>query len=459
MKTPVVAVLALLAAAQSCQSLTLDELLAEVRAHHPLFRQAPLAIAAEEARRDALLPADAWQLRAGPSYTRLGEASAADYCATGVSSTAVHAEARRSLPTGGSLAISASGQYLRLAEPAAGGADTWKSRLGVTFEQPLLRGYGRRLERAGYDLARFDVEARRVERQEAQEALVLEASLGFVDWALGREKAALAERRLAFAQQLAEQTLRMRAANLVERIDVLRADDAVRAARLQVLEARAGEEASRAQLAVLASLPAADPGPPELALYSHAAPQPAAQPSRALRLLALPAAQLREQRLLAKERRRPELALTLQAGLAGRDESAVGALSQAWPDASIGLELALSAGHPGLDAEVRALDARIAALEAEAQAMEVDLAAGAAALRTRIDRLAEMLPLSLQQVVSAEEKTREELRLYGQGRGTLFAVLQSRDEEQQARTACAESHASYHQLMLEYRAFIDKLEA
>ncbi len=452
MKARMIAALALALATQSAASLTIDQLLADIRAEHPLFREASLAIAAEEARRDALLPADTWELRAGPRFERLGRGSAADYYATEARSAALRAQARRPLPAGGSLGFSASAEYLRLTDPMAGAPGAWKTALGVTLEQPLLRGYGRTLERAGYDLARWDVQRRRIEQEEAREALVLEVRLGFVDWALGREKAALAARRLALAQQLAAQTLRMRAANLVERIDVLRAEDAARAARLQLLQAQTDAEASRALLGALAGRPPAELGEPELDLYSLAAAPPAAQATRALRLLAVSAGQLREQRVLAEEERRPELNLTLQAGLAGRDQSA-------WPDASVGLELALPASHPSLDAGQRALDARIAALGAEARALEVELAARAAGLRTRIERLGEILELCGQQVASAGEKAREELRLYDQGRGTLSAVLHSRDEEQEARMECAESHALRHRLVLEYAALIDKLEA
>ncbi len=423
MKTRLIALLVLIAGAPRAVPLTLAGLLAAVRAGHPLFREASLAIAAEEARREALLPADAWQLRTGPRYTRLGEASAADYNASGAQSASVHAEASRPLPTGGSLTLSAAGEYLRLSQPEWGGPDTWKAAVGLTFGQPLLRGYGRKLERAPYDLARFDGEARRIEQAEAQEALALEASVSFVDWALGRERTELAGRRLAFSRQLAEQTARMQAANLVERIDVLRAEEAARAARLELLQARADEDAGRAYLAALVGRPAAELGLPELDLYSHAPPPPPAQAVRAVRLAELPAAQLREQRRLDAERRRPDLTLTLQAGLAGRDESAAGALSHISPDASIGLELALPAGHPGLDAELRATNARIAALEAEARALETGLAALAAALLARIERYGEILPLCLEQAASAEARTREELRLYDQGRGTLLAVF------------------------------------
>ena len=67
-------------------------------------------------------------------------------------------------------------------------------------------------------------------------------------------------------------------------------------------------------------------------------------------------------------------------------------------------------------------------------------------------RAGELLELARARISSAEDRTREELVRYGQGRGQLASVLQSRDAEEDARLAYAETNAACHQLALRYRA-------
>jgi len=71
--------------------------------------------------------------------------------------------------------------------------------------------------------------------------------------------------------------------------------------------------------------------------------------------------------------------------------------------------------------------------------------------------MGKILELNQAQIESAQEKTKEELKLYNQGRGQLTFVIQSRDNEQNARLSYVDNAALYHLLKLQYQALLDKL--
>ena len=73
------------------------------------------------------------------------------------------------------------------------------------------------------------------------------------------------------------------------------------------------------------------------------------------------------------------------------------------------------------------------------------------------NELVEVLRLNREQIASAREKTREELKFYSQGRGNLTFVIQSRDSEERAKSTYAENALTYQKLVIQYLALTDDL--
>ena len=63
----------------------------------------------------------------------------------------------------------------------------------------------------------------------------------------------------------------------------------------------------------------------------------------------------------------------------------------------------------------------------------------------------------MSQIESAKEKTKEELKLYDMGRSQLTFVIQSRDNEQNAKLTYAQNATNYHKLILNFSALTDTL--
>ena len=74
-----------------------------------------------------------------------------------------------------------------------------------------------------------------------------------------------------------------------------------------------------------------------------------------------------------------------------------------------------------------------------------------------LKELEKVLKLNQEQIKSAKERTKEELKLYNRGRGELTFVILSRDNEKNAKLTYAFNALTYHKLIIEYRVLMDQL--
>jgi hypothetical protein len=78
-------------------------------------------------------------------------------------------------------------------------------------------------------------------------------------------------------------------------------------------------------------------------------------------------------------------------------------------------------------------------------------------LLIQLEDLEKVLDLNQKQIESAQEKTKEEIKLYNQGRSQLTFVIQSEDNEEAAWLTYAGNAYLYHSLILQYYALLDEL--
>ena len=68
-----------------------------------------------------------------------------------------------------------------------------------------------------------------------------------------------------------------------------------------------------------------------------------------------------------------------------------------------------------------------------------------------------VLEFNQNQIESARERTPEELKVYKEGHGDMTFVIQSQDNEANARLTYLENSVTYHKLVLQYKSFLDQL--
>jgi outer membrane protein TolC len=450
--------------AQSENGITLPAYLEQIEIRHPLFNREDLQLESRRLSAEALRT-EAWRLELSPAYSRLGEASTP--LGRSLQSFGGEAALSRSIwASGGTLGLRLATDLQRTDYGSPlGTSDGYLSSASLSYTQPLLQNLGGVLDRLGYQLAREGLATAEIQSLENRESFLLDAGGRFLDWVLLDEQVRIAGERLNLAREQLAQVERRYDANLVDRVDVLRAQDAVRGAEQVRLQLVSFWKARQAELAVLAGEPALYERTPDHDLFATVqlpAPEEALaalkKSSRLLRSLQSAGAQLARERAGLAEQARPFLALTVAGGLAAADSDDY---LQSWeltePDVSVSLWFSHTLGGRSLKRRIEALDATLAALGEQVREAEIELEAGLRGLLIQLQDLEQILELGRAQIVSAREKTAEELKLYNQGRGQLTFVIQSRDNERNAQLGQAQNAALYQNLLLQYRALMDEL--
>ncbi|MCK4577268.1 MAG: TolC family protein [Candidatus Marinimicrobia bacterium] len=468
------------------QTVTLDEFLTYLKQSHPLFEKESLTVGVEEYSRDENLGGKDWHISSGPSFARQNPMPPGAFSPERIEVAGVNATAQRVFwKTGGRLSLSWATDYTNqiglpvisipfgeyLGDPTipafeidTGPSKYYQNNVYLTYSQPLLQNMGGVLDRLGYDLGELSVEIATVSARENQEDFLLKMAMKFIDWVLLREQVDIATERLNLTEQQLEQAQKKRASNLVDKVDVLRSEDAVRIAEQGVVLLKARYEGIRAELAVLTQNRELATLDPDFNLYAGINIPPYTdaaatlrQNSRILKTIGTQRKILERQQTSLEEMIRPQLYMNTQLALKSGNSEFGNSIGSGKSDMGISLQLNYPLGSRAAHNRARKNTLRIRQM---ALAEEDAALALTASLRNTLIQLEEMekaLDLNRRQIETARLKTKEEQKRYSQGRGDLAFVIQSHDNEENARLNYAQNAALYQKLALQMTALIDQL--
>ena len=333
----------------------------------------------------------------------------------------------------------------------------------VSLSWPLSKNM-ERLARLGYDLQEYTIKAKEVEIQENQESFLVEPATLFIDWAYALELVDIYQQRLELAEEQLATTNRMFRSNLIDKLDVLRAEDSIRTAQQAIFEYESLAKSIQSVLATLSNSEGIYEDKPFFDFYAFvelpAAAEAAARGKANTRLkkpLLFLIEQFRYQSEAFGEREKSTLDLFLEAGIYGPEDAFIDSLKVIHPQATIGLSYSPATGLEQVEADRAFISTQVSQLEKEIEAIEKTVETNVTSLAIQAVELEKIIELSRQLITSAEEKSSEEARLYSQGRNMLTNVIQSRDSVQAQKAKLVDNFARYHRLIIQYRAFMDEL--
>jgi outer membrane protein TolC len=459
----------------SAQEITLSEFFQLLQENHPLFRKEALSTEIEGYGRDAYLGSKDWRIASSPTYFHQTPLATSAFAPTSIDQMSGGASLEKTVwKTGGRLAVGWTSDFTDqdiedIVIPGfitipAGPPRFYQNNLNVSYTQPLFQNFRGELDRLGYEIGQYSVAAAEVQSLENQEDFLLDMGLRFIDWVLLKEQKTIAEERLRLSEQQLEQTKRKRAANLVIELDVLRSEDAVRIAEQTVVLMDAQLRAKQAELAVLARAQELQSMQPSLNLYQRLdvetvpeATNRLRENSRLLQVLSTRQAQMEKQYQGLKEIAKPQLYLTTQLTAKSGANEFGNSLSFDNSDAGVFLQFNYPLGNRTARADMEKSRLQIRQFELDTDDITLSLEAALNNLLIQIDGIEQVLTLNEQQIESARLKTEEELKRYNQGLGDLTFVIQSQDNERNARLTYAQNAASYQGLNLRLNALLDVL--
>lgn len=447
--------------------ITLEDYLEEAIKNHPSFVSAELSVEIEKKQGESLLGEKDWSYAVGPYYSYLGEESAAsmfDDTIEAAHSMGAEGGLNKPIwPTGGNIGFLFSSGHSNL-NGTYEDYKYYKQKVGVAYTQPLLQNFGGRLSRFDYEQSGYEVDYTRLSSLESREGFIFDFAELFLSWVELAEKIRISGEDYDFAREQLDQIKERYDDNLAERVDLLRAEDAAFIYEQNLLVLESQLKAKQAELAVFSGMEEIYQAEPEFDLYSlKDLPeiQPALsglkQRSRALEVMDIYIDQMQHRRRGLLEQKKPQLDLNLSATLSEGDEELSESFMINKPDGFVSIELSAPLGNRSVKAELEKVDLEIKQLQKDKEGLEISLEADLRSIIIQIREMEKVLALNRRRIESAEEKREEELKLYNQGKGELTFVLQSRDNEENAKMVYVENSCLYHLYLLQYRALMDEL--
>lgn len=448
------------------QTITQEEFLNQLKQKHPLFEKEGLTAQIQKEERKSYLGAEDWNIFSSASFYH-EEPSIAIAGPEKMDALMLNGGVERLFwRTGGRLSASFSSNWSTIEiDPVFRFPESfYENKIALTYVHPLMKNKNGFLNQLQYELKQFDIDFSEVEALENQEDFLANSASKFLNWVLLTEQGKIVSERLKLSEEELGRTKRKREAHLVDQVDVIRAEDAVRIAKQSQMLVEARAKALQAELAELSLNKELYNLGPEFDLYQlqELVPLEEAilqlkQDARIIKILKIRLKQLDYSRRGFEERLKPDLSLVAQLNTKNLDESFGKALAMDKPDALVGIQLSFPLEKRTAKSQVSRTDLQIAKLEKQVEEINLSLVSAVTNLHIQIKEMEKVLELNQEQIESAQEKTKEELKLYNQGRGSLTFVIQSRDSEQNAKLTYAQNSIFYHQLMLQYHSLMDEL--
>ncbi|MCH8306182.1 MAG: TolC family protein [Candidatus Marinimicrobia bacterium] len=449
------------------ETITLTEFLSQLKNEHPLFTKERLTSEIFRTRQQSLAGAQDWNLVSSVGY--FSEEPVISFASPSKTSGGSFSGGLEKTfwGTGGRLSTTITTTSLKFALPMGFDAipsDNYQSEVALTYIHPLMKNRKGFLDRLQYNLMQFDIDVSEINALENEENFLTESAGKFLTWLFLVEQRNIIEERLNLSRTELERTERKRKANLVEKVDLIRAGDAVRIAEQNLFLTEARLKGLVAELAVLTQQDDYDSRTPQYELYKTESLPPLEEvraniesDSRIIKILNIRIGQLNLARRGFRESAKPNLALVAQLNKKELNEGLGGSFGLGKTDALVALQFSIPLGNTTARSNISQTDVQISQLQSQLKEVVIGLTSLITNLHTQMTEMEKVLRLNVEQINSSREKTEEELKLYNQGRGDLTFVIQSRDNEQNAKLLYAVNAFTYHTLFIQYRSLTDQL--
>lgn len=448
------------------QSITLEDFLIQLQKTHPLFEKEKMTAKIEKETQNSYLGAQDWNLNASVTYSH-EEPAITFYGPDQTDAVSIDGSVERVFwKTGGRFSASISSGFAKIEiNPLYNvPSNLYQNQIAVSYIHPLIKNKNGSLDRLQHDLKQFDIDFSEIRAIENMEYFLTDIAGKYLDWVYLTEQKIIIAERFKLSEEKLDRTRRKRKANLVDQADVIRAEDAVRIWKQNLVLAESHWKALQAELAVLSNNDQIYNYYPEFNLYNIMDPLlldeailQLKNESRLVKLLKIRSDQLLHSRIGFKEISKPDLSAIVQFNIKRTEDTIGESFLLKRPDALVGLQFSLPVENRTAQSQLLKTELQISQLNYQIDDVVITLSSALTNLHIQLQELENVLELNQEQIESAKERTKEELKLYNQGRGDLTFVIQSTDNEQYAKLTYATNALTYQKMQIAYKALMDQL--
>ncbi len=446
------------------QTINIEEFIDRLKGTHPIFEKEKLTLEIEKEAKDSYLGNKDWNFISSlnmvheePAFAYSDpERTDALYMNTGFE--------KLFWETGGRISATISSGRADI-YPNYGYPDPfYQNQINITYTHPLLKNRKAFLDKLQYELKQFDIDFSEMQSKENLENFILNSVGKFLDWVFLTEYKKIINERLKLSKEELARTQKKKSANLVDKADVIRAENAVRFWKQEFVSIQSQWNAKQAEIAVLLQNNEIYNLAPKMNIYKYKSLNSIEKlisnlknKSRLLNTIKIRLDQLHFSLLGVEETSKPHLALILQGSLKNLDEDFSEAIILDEPSTSVGLEFSLPLGNHTSKHNSQKTKLQISQLKKQFDDLTLTLVSSLTTLYIQINELENILTLNQEQIEATKQRTKEELKLYNQGRGDLTFIIMSRDNEENAKLTYVLNSVKYHKLIFEFKELTDQL--
>lgn len=436
-------------------AISLEEFIILVKTKHPLYQQltllekeSTLQIPQAEERFNTLLEQDL-------SYTRTNPIKSSPFNPDTIDTSNFKGTISKELQkTGGKISIGINSQYNYFGyktppslngTPLVTSGSFYQNSIFLSYIHPLLKNINGTLSKLGVEIATLKVEEDALKFKEAKETLLKTMIQNYIEWTFLYEENAIIANRIDLSENLLQSIRRQYEANLLNKVDVLRAEDSLNTLKEQQLIIRNKLENKGLELEILLSEKDLRKEKPTFSFYKVNAPSKKETSETRTQKQLLFIQKILEKELNAlKNEKKPELDLVTKVAINDGNKSSNKSLNFENNEASIALTYKNPLSKKSDMAKINAKELELEAIKLQLEEVKQIDKSTFTQLNTSIRQWVEIIELNKNQLQSSKLKTDEEWKLYTQGRNSLSTVLQARDQELTAKLNYLNNLLTFH---------------
>jgi hypothetical protein len=443
--------------------MTITAIFERLKINHPQFTRDSKTLEAEIQKKHILQASHPWYFFTTPYNNYYGSGTAQQYKAETADLLGIKfGIANHKLDTGGSLDVSFSSQMEFLTNPAADVPPfSYKNTLEIEYLQPLLNNTY--VEQKKYSIIEQDFEKSIISLliKEKQKQLYFQAAELFIYWLYLSEVREIIEERVDIAGDLYERVKQLYNSDLIDKIDIIRSEDSLRSAELLYSQSLIQLAAVVKHLTLLTNLEISEETIPVFSIDEIPVVQVTDifsiifNESTTTKIIDIKIKKIKEKIKYLEISKSLSSTMNIKGGISGKNPDFLNSFTELRPDASVYLGFEVPLDNKYIDEEIKLIRIQIEELEENKKTYRLNLQARFDTIISYCESYKETFHFNKEFIQSAITKTREEIKIYNQGRGQLTFVLQSRDDEEKAKISYAENLYKARKSFLEYLFLFD----
>ncbi|MCK5832699.1 TolC family protein [bacterium] len=470
--TKIVAVIAFLitTALLAQESVTFDRFLNNLIETHPIFERTEYGPRIIEAEREGLTGSEDWNINSSAGVSSIAQTASTGMGIDRTTSAALGGGVSRTFwSTGGimSAEISLGNKWLSYNDNpiyAASPNNAFENSIYVSYIQPLMKNWQGLLYTLPYDMKSVEAAQESLSILEVEENFLAMNTPYFLDWVYFLEEKKILEHRRDLARQSLEQTKKKRARNIVDEVDVIRAENSLKNVEMAIESNEMSFTSLIDRLVEITGDGQIGGKSPRFDIFEahelrdiEEIATEFVDRSRVLSKIKKTIELLDFKRKISEESMKSDLSLQARVGVKDYDEDFLDAIAMDKPDVSLNLIYEFPLDKTASKADLRSIELQVGQIRLQIAEAEIKYLSGIRALYAQVRDMQGIMAINREQIELAERQTIEEVKQYEVGRNDFTNVIRSQDSEANARLTLMRNALTYHKLYIQLLSLIDGL--